>query len=790
MTSSAAELLARGLDRHRRNVLSEAEQLYGQALAIEPNNPDALHLMGVLMQQQGQYAPAILLIQKSLALKPAPHVYANLANGLNQLGRWEEAEAAGRQAVWLDPRAPAAHCNLGVALRGQKKLQEAAASFRGALAVSPNYAGAVSNLGVVLTELGQLEEAEATLRKALEIEPGAQAWFNLGNVLLRQLRFIDAIDAFARSRALNPEFSDVHANLGAAYKALGRLDEALAGYQKAAALAPAASVAQHNLGLVLGDAKRHEEAVRALERAAELDPGRAAIYIDLGAALYHLAKARQDATTPGVLDRAIVALEIATALDPTLSAARYNLGLALLDRGFPAQAAERFREAMALRPDYAEAHCNLGHCLADLGEYDAAVVECERALILKPELAEAQSTLGNIAIGRHQLDLAETAYRAAIALRPQMGGAWCNLGVALFRQGKTQAALDACDTALIYSPDLADAHWNRALALLQLGRYQEGWAEYEWRLRRPRRIREDAGLTLPLWDGRPLEGRKLILHTEQGLGDAIQCARFIPTVLANEGAVVVQAQATLVRLFRGLPGVSTVIADEDPMPEADCRLPLFSLPRLFAATPEQLGDPTAAHPIPYLVIDSELKAIWAARLATAAQGPGLKIGIVWSGNQGSEAELGRSLPLKAFAPLAQPGVQLISLQRGFGLDQIAPALADGLPVIELGPDFHAGDMADTGAIVDNLDLIVCCDTAVAHLAGALGKPVWLAVNYVSDWRWLMDRTNSPWYPTLTVYRQPRLGDWAGAFEVMGRDLAKRLKPKRRRVKRALASSAL
>jgi len=770
--ASAETLLASGLDHHRRNALSEAETLYAQALAAEPDNPDALHLMGVLRQQHGDFVGAVDLIQRSLATKPAAHVYANLCNALNQLGRWVEAEAAGRSAVWMDPTAPAARCNLGVAQRGLKKLTEAATTFRGALALSPNYAGALSNLGVVLTELGELEEAERVLRQALAIEPSGQSLFNLANALLRQMRWQEAYDSFLQARALVPAMAEIHANLGAACKALGRLDEAVASYRRAVELAPRDALSLHNYGMILGDAKRHDEAVAALRAAADLAPDNAAIHVDLGAAFYHVAKGRQNADSPALFDLAIAALETAIALDTTMPAARYNLGLALLDRGRVEDAVTRFREAMTLQTDYAEAHCNLGHCLAELGQFEEAAHHCRRALALRPELVEAQSTLGNIAVGLHDLEAAEVAYRAAVAQRPTMGGAWCNLGVALFRQGRSEEALEACDKALAFSPDLADAHWNRALVLLQRGDYAEGWAEYAWRLRRARRIREDAGFTQPLWDGTPLNGGTVLLHTEQGFGDAIQCARFIPPAARRAGRIVVQAQRPLIRLFASLPGVDAILPDDAPLtPRVDCRLPLFSLPHLFAPTVASLREPERAQPVPYLKIPPDLTNVWAERLSAATAGDrALRIGIVWSGNVGSEAELGRSIPLPAFAALDLPGVRLISLQKGDGLNELAGARATGMSVTELGPDYDAGDFADTGAILENLDLIVCCDTAVAHLAGALGRPVWLAVNAVADWRWLLNRTDSPWYPSLKIYRQPSRGDWAGLFAKMAADL--------------------
>lgn len=214
-------------------------------------------------------------------------------------------------------------------------------------------------------------------------------------------------------------------------------------------------------------------------------------------------------------------------------------------------------------------------------------------------------------------------------------------------------------------------------------------------------------------------------------------------------------------LFASLPGVSQLIANDETPPSVACRLPLFSLPRVFAPEPQSVPAP-----IPYLSVPPALTAQWAERLGGIGAGK-LRIGVVWSGNVTSEAELGRSIPLSAMAPLVAQGVQLISLQKGFGVEQLDTS---PLPVARLGPDYDAGDFADTGAVVETLDLIISCDTSVAHLAGALGKPVWMAVNAVADWRWFEDRSDTPWYPTLRLYRQPTPGDWTAVFEAMAAGL--------------------
>ncbi len=782
MSRSCADLIARGLEHHRQGEFDRAADLYARALSVEPDHAEALHLCGVLAQQRGDFHASVELISRAIARDPAARYFTNLANALNQLGRSAEAQIAAEAALARDPGSVAACTNLGVALRAQGRLDEAAARFRDAVALQPAYADAHANLGVVLTQAGQPGAGEAALRRAVELNPlAAEAWANLGATLLIRARWADAASAFDRAIGLDPKHALAWAGLGGAYRSQGRLEEAATALETAARLSPDVAKTLHDLGLVPGALGRLEDAVANLERAAERAPGSVAIWMDLGNALYALAKSRADVSGLAIYDRAILAHRLALTLGPDVAAAHYNLGLALLDRGSPQEAAAEFQTAIGLDPDYAEAHCNLGHCLGELGQFEPAIAACRRALELKPDLSEAQSTLGNIYVGQNRLVEAEAAYRHAIALRPDLAGGACNLGVALFRQGRTEEALCAYDEALRLAPEMADAHWNRALVLLQRGDYAQGWPEYEWRLRRARRIRSDSALTQPLWDGGPLTGRRILLHAEQGLGDAIQCARFIPDVAVCGGDVVVQAPRSLTALFRNLAGVSQVLSEGEPAPFVDCRAPLFSLPRVFAPTLQSLAGIQAGDPArlgAYLTPDPGLVRTWAARLEATMTPGRLRVGIVWSGNRTSEVELGRSIPLTVFAPLAQPGVQLVSLQKGDGLEQL-DGVGALLDVAQLGPDYDDGDFSVTAAVVEALDLVIACDTSVAHLAGALGKPVWLAINAVADWRWLEGRSDSPWYPSLRLYRQGVQGDWNGVFRSLAHDLERvqRLPPR-------------
>ena len=761
MPASTAELIAQGLAHHRAGRLEKAAASFQAATRRDPHAAQPWRMLGLIAQQQGRFDDSLEPTRRALALERSASDLSNLANALTRLGRAEDALAAAQEAAELDPTLAAAQANLGVALRALGRREAAVEPFRRAAELEPRNAEAHANLGVTLTELGQVQAAEAALETALALAPDwADGWYNLANARLRQLRLPQAEAAYRRALALAPAHADAHANLAATQKALGRLDLALAHYADAARLKPHDPQVLQNHALTLAELGRHAEAAPIYEAAIALDPTIASLHTNLGSALQEWARARHDTGVIPLLDRAILAHLAALAVDPGLLPARSNLGLALLARGRIPEAAQAFEDAIARAPEVASLYSNLGQCLCDLKRYAEAQAACVRALELDPQMAEAWSTLGNVLVGQRQHAQAEVAYRRAVELRPHMAGGWCNLGVALFRENRTDEAEAAYEQALSLDPGLADAHWNQALVRLQRGDYARGFEQYEWRLKRPGRLRDEAQFRQPMWDGSELGGAAILVHAEQGFGDAIQCARFLPQVAARGGRVMLQARAPLKRLLERAPGVDTFVTDGEPAREVACRLPLFSLPRLFVQSLDDLPGPT-----PYLFANPDLTALWRTRLGGFG---GLRVGLVWSGNVTSEVEQGRSIPLQAFAPLAVPGAGLVSLQKGDGLEQLAAAPFD---VLDLGPAYLDGDFAETAAVLANLDLLVTCDTAAAHLAGALGVPTWLAVSPVADWRWLERRADSPWYPSVRIFRQQTRGDWSDVFAAMGKALA-------------------
>jgi tetratricopeptide (TPR) repeat protein len=330
-------------------------------------------------------------------------------------------------------------------------------------------------------------------------------------------------------------------------------------------------------------------------------------------------------------------------------------------------------------------------------------------------------------------------------------------------QGKLDEAAACYRRALELRPDYADAHWNQSLLLLLTGDLERGWAKYEWRWKIKQWSPRDFPQTL--WDAQPLEGRTILLHAEQGLGDTIQFARYASLVKERGGAVIVECQRPLLSLLASCAGIDRLVGQGDELPPFDVQVPLLSLPGIFHTS---LRDIPAT--VPYLFAHPSLVERWRQELGGIA---GFKIGIAWRGSPIHKNDRARSIPLSCFEPLAGlPDIHLFSLQKGAGTEELQDA-RDHFPVAELGSRLE--DFMDTAAVLKNLDLVITCDTAVAHLAGALGVPVWVAIPFAPDWRWLLGRSDSPWYPTMRLFRQKKLGNWEDVFEEIKAELCVQLR---------------
>jgi Flp pilus assembly protein TadD len=448
--------------------------------------------------------------------------------------------------------------------------------------------------------------------------------------------------------------------------------------------------------------------------------------------------------------RAAAAVELigqAVALAPNIPEVLGNFANALHAHGEVDRAIEMYRRSILLKPGDAQTHSGLANALITRGLLAEAIVACQKAISLNANLAEAHCNLGNALLDSGHLCEAMSACQCAIALDPQLAEAHCNFGNVLTDMGKADEALPCYQRAIALRGDFAEAHRNLGLALLALGDFTPGWIEMQWQARckdASPRCRD-----IPLWDGGDLHGRSILLHEEQGIGDTIQFARYLPMVAGCGGRVVLECAPELIGLLGTMVGEFEVVIARAVPPAVAVHCPLMSLPRIFHTTLESI--PAEA---PYLRPDPADVQWWGARLGSES---GLKVGVVWAGNPQHKNDRNRSMSPTELAPLAQvAGVRFVNLQKGGN-----SRLPDEMNALEAMDDIR--DVADTAALIANLDLVISVDTSVAHLAGAMGKATWTLLPFVAEWRWLRDRCDSPWYPTMRLFRQKSPGDWSGVI---------------------------
>jgi tetratricopeptide (TPR) repeat protein len=542
----------------------------------------------------------------------------------------------------------------------------------------------------------------------------------------------------------------------------GTLGEALAGYERTLALEPDNASAHYGRGVAFAALGRLEEALQSYERAIALRPDYAEAHFTRGVALREL----------GLPAEALASQNRAIALKPDFADAHCNRANALVDLERFDAALSSYERAAALNPNYYEAFSNMVVPLQQLQRPQEAVAAAERAIAIRPDHAMAHSNLGAALTQSRRLDEALESFDRAIALRPDDAAAYNNKGVALYELRRFDEALACLDRAIALSPAFADAHLHQAMCRLALGDFARGWTQFEWRWRTPQYQDGRRHQDKPLWQGREaLEGRTIVLHSEQGLGDTLQFSRFAADVAARGAKVVLEVQPELERLLSRLEGVAQVVRVGAAIPPCHLQTPLMSLPVALGMLAPDAGRP------PYLSAWPQDVAAWRARLATSGK---RRVGLCWAGGFRPDllaADLldkRRSLPLEAFAPLAGvEGVEFYSLQKGPPAAQLTEAQAggwEGPPILDLTAELN--DFADTAALIANLDLVVTCDTAIAHLAGGLGKPVWILNRFDACWRWMVDREDSPWHPSARLFRQTAPGDWAGVVQRVKDELSR------------------
>ncbi|HTW71630.1 MAG TPA: tetratricopeptide repeat-containing glycosyltransferase family protein [Acetobacteraceae bacterium] len=566
-------------------------------------------------------------------------------------------------------------------------------------------------------------------------------------------RLAEAEDLYRRILALDPRNPDGLLLLGTVACQTGRRDLALELTGQAIPVAPDTARYQANLGKMLLSLGRTEQALACLRRSAMLDPDAAETQKSLGAALHRA----------GDTGGAEACYRRALSLEPQFPAALNGLGNIYLERGSYDEATDCYRQALAVDPDYPDALGNLGNALFQQDRLEEAAECLQRAITLSPGLELGHFYLAEVRCKQERLDEAVACYRTALALNPDREVAHHNLGAMHQRLADPQAAAACFRAAIRLRPDFPEAHNNLGMSLLALGDMPAGWQELEWRWQVSPNAEAKRDFSQPQWRGEPAAGKTVLIHAEQGYGDTLQFCRYAPLVRVLGLRVILEAPLPLVRLLGGLQGVESVVPTGGSLPPFDLHCPMLSLPLAFGTTVDTIPGET-----PYLFADSAEVAAWSARLAPTA-GAGPRIGLVWAGSShtqwpaAAEIDRRRSVPPERFGPLlAVPGLQFYSLQIG------GPPAPAGFPLIDHMDEMH--DFADTAALVANLDLVVSVDTAVAHLAGALGRPVCLLDRFDHCWRWLAGRRDTPWYGATRLYRQPRPGDWASVVAELAADL--------------------
>lgn len=558
----------------------------------------------------------------------------------------------------------------------------------------------------------------------------------------------------------------------------GALSDAEEIYREILAKRPRHFDALQLLGALALQTGRIEEGAQLLQQAIAINGTQAPLHSNLAFALNALGRPHD----------ALASANRALALKSGFVDALNNRGMALAALDRPDEALASFDKALAAKPDFAAAWNNRSCALRDLGLAADALASCDAALELRPNYAEAWSNRGNALSDLNRPIDAQTSYERALELAPNFVDAWNNLGLTFVDLNRHSEALESYERALSLAPEAVETRWNRALCLLQLGRLDEGWAEYEWRWRRKRIAAGSRTFDAPLWHGdASLEGKTILLHAEQGLGDTIQFCRYASLVAQRGARVILEVQPELMRLLHDLDGVAELIETGTPLPHFDFHCPLLSLPLALHTTLDTIPAAT-----PYLHADPENADRFRARIDEAVAGSGsdsssgvLKVGLVWAGGARAHVpelrknDARRSLTFEQLAPILDvPHVQFFSLQKGAAGAQLREAqAAQRVPqaparqIIDWTDDLH--DFADTAALAANLDLVISVDTSTAHLAGAMNRPVWILNRLDTCWRWLLEREDSPWYPTARLFRQPSLGDWASVLAAVADALRQR-----------------
>jgi tetratricopeptide (TPR) repeat protein len=680
--------LQHGVALHQKSQYDAAREVYNDVLSSDPNNADAIHLLGVLDMQAGENELALERLLRAVELQPqSVPILANLGAAQRRVGKLDDALSTYRRAIQLDPNHAECYHNMGVALRSIKRNQEAAECFRKAIQIKPNYVEAIRNLTAIEIEGGNWQQAMQSSEMAAKANPeDISAHMRLAECQMRMKQFPEAIQSFNSALKIDPQQLTALNGLGLAYKGVGDL----------------------------------ERARQTLEKALEIDAKNFPALANLGTVYQGLKN----------YDKAI----------------------------------ELYRKALELNADSAESHNNLGGALKEKGDMEQSRWHCQKAIELKPELSSARCNLAAISQLEGDFDTAIAGYETALQLQGDLSEGLLGIASAYAQMGQLKKARSYYSKALFHNPKNAEARLYRGIIGLLDGDLDNAWSDYEWRWEMPENNRRK--IPGPRWDGSDLKGNTILIHAEQGLGDTLQFVRYGKKLKEEKNAtVVLECQKALLPILSRVGWIDRLIAQGEPLPAFHCHCPMLSLPGSFGTTLESMPSDC-----PYLEADPDLCEKWSERFKGEND---LKVGIAWQGNPDFKQDKFRSIPLKHFQSLMEiPNTKFFSLQKGFGTEQIKELPDPSLLTVFEGVDTDEGAFMDTAAILKQLDLFITSDSAIAHLAGALGIKTWLLLPFAPDWRWLLQGEKTGWYPSVRLFRQTKFAHWDEIFQTIHVELKK------------------
>jgi tetratricopeptide (TPR) repeat protein len=561
----------------------------------------------------------------------------------------------------------------------------------------------------------------------------------------------DSVQLCRQILSIKPSHIDALNLLGASLFSLERLDDAIEIYRKIVALAPQSAEAHNNLAGCLQRSGRIDEAIAEFKTAIALDPKMTAAHQNLGMALRQLHRE----------DEALAAFQMAIAGEPNPVVALYESGKIFLERSQYDRALEFFQKVLALKPDFIQAIGNLSTCLLFLEKFDEALAAVRQVIQLNPNSPSAYNNLGMILHGLDKDEEALAAFQKAVQLQPGMTTALSNLAKSLAIADRPEETIIVRRRAVELEPGLDVRHQDYGISLLSAGQFDPGWREFEYRAE-VRPLDRQLQRLGPRWDGSNPAGKTILIAHEQGLGDVIHFVRYATLIQQRGGNVVLECQPELQRILENFRSIDHLVLHGQRRPLFDFYCPIMSLGLVFGTNLQ-----TIPAEVPYLRPPAELCEAWGRKLGPARGR--LRVGIVWAGSPNHGNDRRRSIRLDQLAPLASvPNIEFFSLQKGKPAEQVNQP-PNGMSLANLSPDIT--DFADTAAIISHLDLVICVDTSVAHLAGALAKPVWVMLPRETDWRWMLHREDSPWYPTMRLFRQKPPGNWSELIQRVARALA-------------------